>query len=122
VAPAGRDVVLLTTRGRRTGRDHTVLIQAFHDGEDIVLVVANAGRGTLPDWYCNLISAGSAIVERRGQRLTARPVVVDPETAAALWPRILEIAPTYARYAKLAGSDLPLVRLVTEPANASAGR
>lgn len=112
IAPARREIVLLTTRGRRTGREHTVLIQAFPDSDDLILVAANAGMGTLPDWYRNLFAAGEGTVERRGQRLVVRPVEIDHAAARGLWPGILQKAPSYARYVALAGRELPLVRLV----------
>jgi deazaflavin-dependent oxidoreductase (nitroreductase family) len=112
IGPRERNVILLTTRGRRTGKPHTVLLQAFPDGDDLMLVAANAGRATDPDWYRNLLAAGEATVELRGDTMRVRPEPVPSDTASALWPRILEKAPTYARYRRTAGREIPLVRLV----------
>lgn len=112
IGPQSRDVILLTTRGRRSGRPHTVLLQAFPDGDDLVLVAANAGRATDPDWYRNLLAAGEATFELRGETFHARPEPLPPGDAAAWWPRILQKAPTYARYRRTASREIPLVRLV----------
>lgn len=112
IGPQGRDVILLTTRGRRTGQPHAVLLQAFGDGNDLVLVAANAGRATDPDWYRNLLAAGEATVELRGDSYRARPEPIPPADAADWWSRILARAPTYARYRRTTSREIPLVRLV----------
>jgi len=67
--------VTIRTRGRRTGRSHTVVVWfAYRDG--IAYVLAHAGehgRGT--DWYQNLMAAGEAEIEAGGVRFQACPVV-----------------------------------------------
>jgi deazaflavin-dependent oxidoreductase (nitroreductase family) len=110
-----RGVLLLTTRGRRTGRDHTVLLQAFEDGGWLVLVAANAGRPGLPDWYRNLLAAGTGEIVVRGRRRAVRPEPVAPEEARQVWPHILQVNPGYARFRAAAKHELPLVRLLLEP-------
>ncbi|MFZ2177938.1 MAG: nitroreductase/quinone reductase family protein, partial [Rhodococcus sp. (in: high G+C Gram-positive bacteria)] len=41
VRPWGRRVLVLTTRGRRTGLARSVLLQYFPDGPDLIVVAAN---------------------------------------------------------------------------------
>lgn len=118
--PRNRDVLLLTTRGRRTGREHTVLLQAFRNGEDMVLVAANAGKSSHPDWYYNLKAAPTARVEIMDQTMQVRAEELSDAEAEALWPRILRHAPSYARYREAAGRAIPLVRLV--PVGVGQGR
>ena len=113
IAPRNRDVLLLTTRGRRTGREHTVLLQSFSDGEDMILVAANSGRSSHPDWFRNLKASPTARVEIMDRTLRVRAEELPEEEAAAFWPRILRRAPSYARYQKAAGRAIPLVRLVS---------
>ena len=93
IAPRGRDVLLLTTRGRRSGREHTVLLQFFPDRDGLVVVAANSGRPALPDWYRNLMAAPPSMVEVGARRTPVRPVELGPDEAAAVWPRILRRAP-----------------------------
>lgn len=111
-APRDRDVLLLTTRGRKSGREHTVLLQSFRDSEDMVVVAANSGRPSHPDWYHNLQATPTARVEIMDQTLRVRAEELSADEAAALWPRILRRAPSYARYRKATSRPIPLVRLV----------
>jgi deazaflavin-dependent oxidoreductase (nitroreductase family) len=78
--PRNRDVLLLTTRGRKSGREHTVLLQSFRDGaKNMVAVAANSSRSSHPDWFHNLKATPTARVEimdrslRGGRLLGAHP-------------------------------------------------
>ena len=122
VGPRGRDVLLLTTRGRRSGREHTVLLQFFPDREGLVVVAANSGRPALPDWYRNLMAGPPSAVEVGARRTRVRPVELGADEAATVWPRILRRAPSYDRYLRAAGHTFPLVRLVAvEPLTTGCG-
>ena len=50
----GAPVVLVTTRGRRTGRPRTVVLGHLMDGDDVVVPGTNGGLETLPSWILNL--------------------------------------------------------------------
>jgi deazaflavin-dependent oxidoreductase (nitroreductase family) len=112
IAPRGRVVLLLTTRGRRSGRKHTVLLQGFPDGAGIVVVAANSGRAAHPDWLHNLRASPTARIELLGRAQEVRAEELRADEAAALWPRILRRAPSYGRYLAATDRALPLVRLV----------
>jgi deazaflavin-dependent oxidoreductase (nitroreductase family) len=112
ITPRHRHVVLLTTRGRKSGREHTVLLQSFPEGENMVLVAANSGKPTQPDWFHNLKADPTARVEIMGCTIRVRAEELPVDEAAALWPRILRHAPTYVLYRKATDRVIPLVRLV----------
>jgi deazaflavin-dependent oxidoreductase (nitroreductase family) len=110
------DVLLLTTRGRRTGRKRTVILQFFPDGDDLVLVAVNSGQPTRhPDWYHNLKATPLARVDVLDRSFPARAEELPAEQAAAFWPRVLQVAPGYARWkrvADLTDRTIPFMRLV----------
>jgi deazaflavin-dependent oxidoreductase (nitroreductase family) len=106
------DALLLTTRGRRSGRERTVVLQYFRDGDSMVLAAANDGGASHPGWYHNLRSEPAARVEVMGRALAVRAVVLPPDEAAAFWPRILARDPTYERYRRATDRSIPVVRLV----------
>ena len=108
----GRRALVLTTTGRRTGMPRTVVVQYFPDGRDFVVVAANSGMPTHPAWYLNLTAHPEARVEADGRQLTVRAREMTPEEAADWWPRVLAVAPDYARYRQRTGRRIPLLRLI----------
>lgn len=107
-----RRALVLTVRGRRSGRPRTVVVQYFPDGEDLVVVAANSGLPTHPAWYLNLTAAGDACAEVEGRTLRVRAEQLSPEEAEVFWPRVLQQAPDYARYRRRTRRVIPLLRLV----------
>jgi deazaflavin-dependent oxidoreductase (nitroreductase family) len=113
------DALLLTTRGRRSGRERTVVLQFFPDGDAMIVAAANDGGTSHPGWYYNLAAEPAAHVEVMGRTIAVRATELPPDEAAAAWERILRRDPSYERYARAAaGRTIPVLRLdpVTEPA------
>ncbi len=106
------EVLILTTRGRRSGKTRTVLLRFFQDGANLVIVAANSGRSSHPGWFYNLKATPTVRVQVKDRILQVHPEEMSTEEATAFWPRILRVAPTYARYQKATSRTIPLVRLV----------
>jgi len=107
-----RQVLLLTTRGRRPGRERTVPLQFFPDGENMIVVAANSGMPSPPGWYFNITAEPSAVAEVGERAVRVRAEELSDEAAAAFWPHVLRLAPDYARYPRRAGRRIPMIRLV----------
>jgi deazaflavin-dependent oxidoreductase (nitroreductase family) len=107
-----RRALILTASGRRSGLPRSVLLQFFPDGHDMVVVTANSGLPTHPEWYFNPKAHPHARVEVEGTSMQVRAEELSAEDAAAFWPRVLEIAPDYAKYPKRTDRVIPLIRLV----------
>ena len=80
------DALLLTTRGRHSGKERTVVLQFFPDGEDMLLAAANTGGRSHPGWYFNLLAHPMARVQVAGRTLAVRAEEVPADAAAAWWP------------------------------------
>ncbi len=106
------DVLLLTTRGRRSGRERVVVLQFFPDGDAMVVTAANGGGTSNPGWYFNLHADSTARVEVAGRTIPVRAEELPPEAAAEWWQRIVRRDPSYARYERATGRTFPVVRLV----------
>ena len=106
------DVLALTTRGRKSGKARTVLLLGFRDGPNMVVVAANTGEPRHPGWYYNLQATPQARMELNGAVLDVRAEELSPEESAAFWPRILQAAPSYARYPRRTTRVIPLMRLI----------
>jgi deazaflavin-dependent oxidoreductase (nitroreductase family) len=110
--PRNRAVLLLTTRGRKSGRAHTIILQCFPDDDAMIVVAANSGRPFHPDWFHNLHANPLARVEIMDRAMQVRAEALSDAEAAAFWPRILQRAPGYARYLNATSRAIPLIRLV----------
>ena len=107
-----RQALVLTTRGRRSGKERIVPLQYFPDGDDLIVVAANSGLPSPPGWYCNLTADPRAKVEVGGRTLAVRAQELSAEEAAAFWPHVLQAAPDYARYLRRTSRRIPLLRLI----------
>ena len=63
-------MLLLTTKGRRTGKSHSVPLLYLIDGPAYVVIASYGGRDYPPAWYLNLTAEPSAEVEIDGNRLS----------------------------------------------------
>lgn len=108
---AGMPVLLLTTRGRTTGRRRTVPLTWFADGEAIVLVASYGGDDRHPGWYRNLCADARVEVLRGRSRRSLTARTATPEERDRIWPRIVATYPGYARYQSRTSRHIPLVVL-----------
>jgi deazaflavin-dependent oxidoreductase (nitroreductase family) len=106
------DALLLTTRGRRSGRDRTVVLQYFPDGEAMVVAAANDGGEAYPAWYLNLTAEPEARAEVSGRTIPVRAQEFGEDEAASWWARIVERDPGYERYRRATDRPFPILRLV----------
>src|SRR5438093_13570647 len=68
----GRSLLLLTTRGRKTGTERTNPLAYTRDGDHYVVVASKGGAPANPDWYRNLRAQPSVTVEVGPERFQAR--------------------------------------------------
>ncbi|WP_024803807.1 nitroreductase family deazaflavin-dependent oxidoreductase [Nocardia sp. BMG51109] len=104
----GRPIVLLTTRGAKTGKlRKTALMRVQHDGEYAV-VASLGGAPKHPVWYYN-IKAEPHVELRDGavvRDYTAREVF--GEEKAVWWERAVEAYPDYADYQTRTDRQIPV--------------
>jgi deazaflavin-dependent oxidoreductase (nitroreductase family) len=60
-------VVLVTARGGRSGRERTVPLLYFTDGDDVILMASSYGRAKTPAWYFNLKANPEVRLEAMGR-------------------------------------------------------
>lgn len=107
----GHDSLLLTTRGRVTGRPRRTPLFYWRDGYRYVVVVSNGGVPVYPNWYLNLLCDPEVVVQVGGDMFlaNARPAVAAERPA--LWDLVIAGRPRYARYERKAGRPLPVIIL-----------
>jgi F420H(2)-dependent quinone reductase len=107
----GQPVVLLTTKGRRSGQSWTVPLLGFKDNDDYILVASNGGRNFHPAWYLNLQAAPEGVIEVAGKQQIARAEDTTGVERERLWAMIVSKAPVYKKYARRTKRVIPVVRL-----------
>jgi deazaflavin-dependent oxidoreductase (nitroreductase family) len=107
----GNDMLLLTTRGRSTGKPHTVPLLYLRDGDRLLVIASYGGRDHHPEWYLNLV-ADPSVTARVGER----NLVLAARTASftereAWWPKVVEAYSDYAVYQTRTSREIPVVAL-----------
>ena len=107
----GAPILLLTVRGRKSGKPHTLPLLYLLDGEDYVLVASKGGWPSHPLWYVNLQANPDVTVQvGRDQRaMTAR--TANQEERARLWPKLVAMYSDYANYQSWTDREIPVVIL-----------
>jgi deazaflavin-dependent oxidoreductase (nitroreductase family) len=107
----GAPVLLLHRVGRRSGRERVSPLIYLRDGADLVIVASNGGSHRHPMWWLNLREMSETTVEVGGQSERVAVRQASSGEKAKLWPRIVEIYPSYADYQARSSRDIPVIRL-----------
>ena len=108
----GQKVLLLTTKGNKTGKPRTVPVMCFEDEGQSVVVASAAGSPTHPAWFKNLERDPNVTVELDGKRFAARAEVVAGEARARILREVVRLQPRFGDYEKKAeGREIPVVVL-----------
>ena len=108
----GRDSLLITTRGRRTGALRRTALYYGRDGDRYVLVATGERE---PAWYRNLLASPAAVVQVRTETFAVVARTAEPAERPRLWALMVAVFPRYERYRAQAGRDLPIVVLDRRP-------
>jgi deazaflavin-dependent oxidoreductase (nitroreductase family) len=108
----GDGLLLLTTRGAKSGREHTTPLAYHRDGDQYVVVASMGGAPRHPAWYHNLLAHGDAEIEVGSERLTVRatPIASGPERDR-LFEQQAQIMPGFRDYEKKTTRTIPVVLL-----------
>ncbi len=107
-------VLLLTTTGRKSGRQRTSPLLYTRAGDNGYMVIASKGGAPQhPLWYRNLQAnpLAEVTVGRKTQQVRARDA--QGEERERLWRALADLYPGYDRYAQKTSRRIPVV--VLEP-------
>jgi deazaflavin-dependent oxidoreductase (nitroreductase family) len=110
----GWGALRLTTVGRRSGKERSVIIGYIEDGPNLVALVMNGWNDGFPDWWLNLEAHPDAVVRQAHQQ--PRPVHARAATGHErdrLWQRWAEIDVGLDDFARRRSVGTPVV--VLEP-------
>ena len=106
-------VIILTTRGARSGKIRKTPLMRVEHGGDYAAVASRGGAPTHPVWYYNVV-ADPRVELQDGpvrQDMTAREAVGDEKEL--WWDRAVAAFPDYATYRRKTDRDIPV--FILEP-------
>jgi F420H(2)-dependent quinone reductase len=106
-----RDVLMLTTIGRKSGEPRTTGLYYFRDGDAYVVIASNGGKSADPTWWLNLKSNPQAEAQVGTRRFRVRAEEVTGPERSRIWEKVKREEPTFATYEQLRDLPIPVVLL-----------
>ncbi|MDA8355906.1 MAG: nitroreductase family deazaflavin-dependent oxidoreductase [Actinomycetota bacterium] len=111
----GMPIIIVTTRGRKTGKIRKFGLMRVEHGGEYALVASKGGAPDHPAWYANLKADPTALVIQDGSvPFDAEAREVTGEEKALWWDRAVTAYPPYAEYQRSTTREIPV--LVARPA------
>jgi deazaflavin-dependent oxidoreductase (nitroreductase family) len=112
----GVDTLLLTTRGRKSGKLRRTALIYGRNGDRFVVVASKGGAKKHPEWYLNLVENPEVEVQVGAEKFKARARPATPDEKPKLWRLMTSIWPEYDSYQAKTRRDIPV--LILEPLRA----
>ncbi|MGH2450444.1 MAG: nitroreductase/quinone reductase family protein [Candidatus Limnocylindria bacterium] len=110
IAHFGDRLLLLTTRGAKTGRTRTTPLAYHRDGDRYVVAASKGGAPTNPAWYHNLVKHREATIQVGTETLEVRatPLARGPERDR-LYEAHSAVMPGFREYPSKTSRVIPVV-------------
>ena len=105
----------LTTTGRRTAQERSVILGYYEDGPNLVTMAMNGWADDEPAWWLNLQAHPVASVDLADGRRAVRGRVAEGEERSRLWARWRELDTNLDGYAALRSAETAVVILEPWP-------
>ena len=105
----GVPTLLLTTRGRKTGKRRRTALIYGQDGDSYVVVASLGGSANHPMWYLNLTADPEVDLQVGPDLIAGRARTANEEEKRRLWPLMAKIWPDYDKYQMKTRRKIPVV-------------
>jgi deazaflavin-dependent oxidoreductase (nitroreductase family) len=112
----GVATLLLTTRGRSSGKLRRTALIYGRDQDRYLVVASNGGSKPHPDWYQNLVADARVSVQVGEDTFEAIARTATAPEKPRLWEQMVAIWPDYAKYQRKTEREIPVVILDRQPA------
>ena len=111
----GVPTLLLTTKGRKTGKLRRTALIYGKSGSSYVVVASKGGDESHPAWYLNLRDNPEVAVQVGADDFVAMARTADESEKPELWRMMCQIWPAYDEYQTKTDRPIPVV--VLDPVN-----
>jgi deazaflavin-dependent oxidoreductase (nitroreductase family) len=107
----GREVLILTTKGAKSGEVRETPLVYTRDGNHYVIVASKGGAPTHPSWYHNLVKHPEVTIELGKEKFSARAHIADGDEYERLYTQHADINPGFHDYRKRTTRKIPVIVL-----------
>ena len=111
--PGVPPMCLIDHVGAKSGTERTSPLLYIEDGDNVVIVASKGGYEKSPAWFYNLKANPDTTVQIGSQVRRVRAHVADEAERKRLWPKAVEVYPSYQQYQDRTDRKIPIV--VLEP-------
>ena len=101
----------LTTTGAKTGQPRSVPVLYLREGSTFWVMASNFGGEKHPGWSYNLLANPDASVQIRDEKYEVRARLASDDEKERLWPRLVELYPSWNQYVKWTDREFRLFAL-----------
>lgn len=110
----GTSILILTTKGRKSGEERTNALIFGRHGDDYLVVGSKGGAPAPPAWYLNLVADPAVHVQVKGDRFAAHARTATAEEKPELWKTMTAVWPDYDGYQRRTEREIPVVVLTRD--------
>jgi len=107
----GIRMLLLTTKGRKTGKSRTLPLAYVEYKGEYVVVASNGGAEKSPAWWLNLSAAETAEIQVGGESFEVEWSHAPREQRMEYWRKLQAAIPAYRMYRIRTDREIPIIRL-----------
>ena len=107
----GRTLLLLHTKGAKSGRERINPLATVTDGDRYVVIASKGGSATHPDWYFNVLANPIVTVETGRETFQARADVIPEPERTRLYNKMVDMMPTFDDYRRNTKREIPVIAL-----------
>jgi deazaflavin-dependent oxidoreductase (nitroreductase family) len=107
----GRTLLLLHTKGAKSGQERINPVAYVRDGERFVVIASKGGAPTNPDWYYNLVAHPLVTIEVGTETFRVHAAVAEEPERTRLYNKMAEMMPSFDDYRKKTTRKIPVLVL-----------
>ena len=109
----GATLLILHTKGRKSGKPQTVVLNHLEDGGRYVVYGTKGGAPEDPDWVANVLADDSPTIEVGTETIPVRAVQIHGPERDELYATQVERRPVFGTYPEKTSRVIPVI--VLEP-------
>jgi deazaflavin-dependent oxidoreductase (nitroreductase family) len=104
-------ILLLFTKGRKSGEERANALIFEPDGDDYLIVASKGGAPAPPAWFLNLEAEPTVEVQVKDDRFKANARVANDDEKPRMWKKMTGAWPDYDAYQEKTDRQIPVVVL-----------